>query len=234
MEGWESLAGWWREELAGDPAYREDVLPMLLGLARPESGEHWLDVGCGEGRVMAALAGAGARPSGCDLSSELLAAARHHGPVFRVHLPELGCVRPGSFDGATVCLVLEHVPDEGRFFEGLAGTVRRGGILALVMNHPVFTAPGSAPVIEEDGEVLWRPGRYFGRGHTDEPAGEATVRFYHRTTARMLSAAAAAGWELEELEERGPSAAQVERVPDLLGQEHMPRLLGARWRRVDH
>jgi hypothetical protein len=46
-----------------------------------------------------------------------------------------------------------------------------------------------------------------------------------------LNAAASAGWDLERLEEQGASPAQIERVPDLAGQEHIPRLLAGRWRR---
>jgi hypothetical protein len=107
--------------------------------------------------------------------------------------------------------------------------VRIGGHLALVINHPIWTAPRSSPIDNKEGEVLWRPGLYFGRGHSDEPAGKKKVRFYHRTTAALLNAASAAGWMLLRMEERGISRRQVERFPDYAGQEHIPRLLGARW-----
>ena len=103
--------------------------------------------------------------------------------------------------------------------------------MAVVINHPVWTAPMSSPMEDSSGETLWRPGVYFGRGHSDEPAGRKTVRFYHRTMADLLNAASAAGWDLERLEERGISPAQVERYPDYAGQEHIPRLLGTTWRR---
>jgi hypothetical protein len=101
----------------------------------------------------------------------------------------------------------------------------------MVINHPIFTAPDSSPMEEDDGETLWRPGRYFDRGFSDEPAGEEKVRFYHRTMGELLTAASDAGWDLETLDERPASAAQITRNPDLAGQEHIPRLLGARWRR---
>ncbi|MFO7294365.1 MAG: hypothetical protein C0P76_014905, partial [Acidimicrobiia bacterium] len=65
---------------------------------------------------------------------------------------------------------------------------------------------------------------------SDEPAGGATIRFHHRTMSRLLNSAAAAGWALEELVEEGVTAAQIARTPALRGQEHIPRLLGARWR----
>jgi hypothetical protein len=79
--------------------------------------------------------------------------------------------------------------------------------------------------------VLWRPGRYFGRGHSDEPAGRRKVRFYHRTLASLLTTAATAGWDLWQVEEWGISAAAIARTPDYAGQEQIPRLLGIRWLR---
>ena len=51
----------------------------------------------------------------------------------------------------------------------------------MVINHPIWTAPGSTPIEEPEGEILWRTGTYFGRGFSDEPAGKGKVRFYHRT-----------------------------------------------------
>ncbi len=111
-------------------------------------------------------------------------------------LPNLGWVRPASFDGAYVGLVLEHVEDEETFFAQVAKAVRPGGVLAMVINHPIWTAPGSTPIEEPEGEILWRTGTYFGRGFSDEPAGKGKVRFYHRTMADLINAASAAGWHL--------------------------------------
>ena len=226
---WASLGDWWIEELNSDPAYEEEISPQLLGLLRPEIGHRYLDLGCGDGRMMLRIAARGCRVVGCDLNLDLLRKVR--GPVVRAVLPNLGWVRTGSFDGAFLGLVLEHVEDETSLFRAVAGAVRPSGVLALVINHPIWTAPGSSPIEQSDGEVLWRPGRYFGRGHSDEPAGRKKVRFYHRTLASLLTAAATNGWDLQEVEESGISSAAVARVPDYAGQEDIPRLLGLRWLR---
>jgi SAM-dependent methyltransferase len=149
-------------------------------------------------------------------------------------LPGLASLGDGSFDGAYLSLVLEHLPDERAVFSGLARVVRPGGVLVVVMNHPAWTAPESSPVLDEDGEPLWRPGRYFGRGWTDLPSGPGIQRFHHRTIADLLTAAASSGWELRRVVEQGVDPIQVERYPVLTGQEHIPRLLGVRWmRRLD-
>lgn len=228
---WERIDAWWLEELAGDPAYEEEVTPLLVGLLRPEAGALYLDLGCGEGRIMRVITSQGSRVVGCDLSLMLLGRAIQWGPVVRCMLPALTWVRPASFDGAYAGLVLEHLRDEGAFFASVADAVRPGGVLVVVINHPIWTAPKSSPIEDAGGEILWRPGLYFGRGKSNEPAGSQKVTFFHRTMASLLNSAASTGWDLEEMEEMGISRAQIERVPDYIGQEHIPRILGVRWRR---
>src|SRR5690606_8028911 len=138
-----------------------------------------------------------------------------------------------SVDGVVLVLVLEHIRDEEHVLAEAARVTRPGGVLALVINHPIWTAPGSTPIQDTTGEILWRPGEYFSTGWSDEPAGEGTIRFHHRTISRLLNSAASAGWMLEEMVEEGVTDAQIERTPGLRGQEHIPRLLGVRWRLED-
>lgn len=202
---------------------------MGLELLDPQPGRVYLDLGCGEGRAMAALAERGARAIGVDVSPGLLERASRYGEVHRATVPPLSFLEDDSVDGVLVVLVLEHLRDERPVFEESARVTRRGGVLALVINHPYWTAPGSTPILDEDGEILWRPGEYFGRGHSDEPAGDGTVRFHHRSMADLFNAAADVGWRTERVVEHGVSPAQKERIPALVGQDHLPRLLGVRW-----
>ena len=228
---WVELGDWWLEELASDPAYSGEIAPFVIDLLSPRRPNLYLDVGCGEGRLLAALAGANIDVLGCDTNIRLLRLARRHAPVLREHLPELRSIRHSSIDGAFASLVLEHLADESSFFRSLARVVRPAGLLVLVMNHPIWTAPGSSPIEDGSGEILWRPGGYFGRGYSDEPAGRRKVRFYHRTMAALLTEASMAGWDLERIEERGISPEQIAHFPEYEGQEHIPRLVGARWLR---
>jgi SAM-dependent methyltransferase len=224
---WEHLTGWWFEELHHDPAYDGLVLPLLLDLLDPQEGACYLDLGCGEGRIMASLPKR-TTVVGCDVNRDLLAKAG--GLVVEARLPDLRWVRDGAFDGAYVSLVVEHLDDEGALFRNLSGAVKAGGCLAIVINHPYLTAPESAPIEDSrDGEVLWRWGRYFDRGFTDEPAGRQKVRFHHRSFAQLLTSAADAGWWLRRLVELPASAEQLEALPMLAGQDGIPRLAGLRW-----
>jgi len=79
MSEWIEHAQWWLQEVAEDPIYRLDVLPLATELAGETSGIS-LDLGCGEGQLMRTLSGP---VVGCDISGELLAVASDSGPVVR-------------------------------------------------------------------------------------------------------------------------------------------------------
>lgn len=232
MSWGDDLAAWWLAEVVADPAYREVVVPLALDLLGPQAGERYLDLGCGEGQVMRAVARGGGLVFGCDGSLSLARVAATAGPVVVARLPDLSWVADGALDGAYVVLVVEHLAEFRGMFEAAAGAVRRGGVLVMVSNHPAYTAPGSAPVLDpEDGEVLWRWGPYLEEGSSEVPAGRGTVTFHHRPLGELLSGAAEAGWCLERLVEVGVGDEQAAVDPLLAAQRHIPRLLGARWRR---
>jgi len=228
-DDWERLAPWWLGEVTTDPVYREQIVPLARELLGDIAGR-LLDLGCGEGQLLRALDVP--RAVGCDVSQILLRHTRRTHAAVRCRLPELDWARPGSFSSASAVLVLEHLPTLALFPE-VHRVVAPGGALVVVMNHPAYTPPGAGPIIDEsDGEVLWRWGRYFEEATGAEPAGEDTVVFHHRPLGTILTAAAEAGWALQRLAEQGLSLGAVARDPGFAGQEHLPRLLGARWRRT--
>ncbi len=230
MTGWDDLADWWLSEVDGDSAYRDDVLPLALELFAAPAGRI-LDLGCGEGRVMRAFHDR--TVVGCDGSMELLRlASTGRRPVVCAHLPRLDWLRTGSFAGTIVVMVVEHVAAVDALLAEVARVTMPGGTLTAVMNHPAYTAPRAGPIVDQsDGEILWRWGPYFSETQSHEPAGDGTVTFYHRPMGQLLTTAASAGWSLERLEERALSPATIAHHPSLVGQEHFPRLLGARWRK---
>src|SRR5690606_34105277 len=161
---WSPLAGWWLDELAGDPAYEEEILPLALELLDPKSDGTYLDVGCGEGRLMKAITERGGQAIGVDVSPELAEMASRYGETHVADVPPLDSLSDDSVDGVAIVLVLEHIRDEEAMFAECARVTRTGGTLALVINHPIWTAPKSTPTEDSDGEVLWRPGEYFSVG----------------------------------------------------------------------
>ena len=89
MDEWEGLADWWIDELEADPIYALDVIPLALELLGDRRGVA-LELGCGDGQVMRAVAG---RVVGTDISQQLLRRAAVQGPVVRGRLPDLDWVR---------------------------------------------------------------------------------------------------------------------------------------------
>ncbi len=217
---WLDSSEWWREEVGEDPAYEEVVTPLLFEVLGPIRPGRFLDVGCGEGRVMRELETRGVRAHGIDINARLAASAPRAAVGDACALP----VRDRSYDVVYSVLVLEHLLDHAAFFAETARVAVRGGVLALVANHPAWTAPESTPITDFDGEVLWRPGSYFSAGVTTVPIGSAEVDFHHRPLGSLLEAAAANGWSLERLIERPHHEYE--------DQAGIPRLLACRWRLI--
>ena len=232
MDDWNGLADWWLAE-ADDPAYREEVVPLFLEVIGPVAGRVLLDLGCGDGRVQDLVAARGARAIGVDVNFDLAAIAARSHPVFLHRLPDLGCVRDAAVDGAYVVLALEHFEASQRFFAEIARVTRQGGSLAAVINHPVYTAPNSGPVLDPtDGELFWRFGDYLRPGRTRDPAGDRSVEFIHRPIGTLLTQAATAGWSLEEVLEQGVGSHAASRDPILAKHRDIPHLMALRWQRL--
>ena len=226
MTDWTAHADWWRAELASDETYETLTKPLIESLL-PFAGPRLLDLGCGEGRIARHLLAAGREIVGLDRNPELAAASGV--PAFVAELPFLDAVRNGSFDGAYVVLVIEHIADLGRFFYETARVVRSGGVLAAIVNHPVITAPGATTVVDPtDGEVFWRWGDYFQPGLTVEETGGPAMEFHHRSLGALLTAAAESGWLLDELVELpGTGTGPVDST-----YQGIPVLAGIRWLRA--
>ena len=149
-------------------------------------------------------------------------------------LPDLSWVRSRSVDRIVSVGLLDLIADHATFFAETARVVRPGGHLVVVINHPVMTSPDSAPLIDPDGEILWRWGTYLTSGTLPHLAGgladAPTVVMHHRPLGVLLTAAAEAGWALESMIERGPSSTTFDHRPGDHGHDQIPTLAGFRWR----
>lgn len=131
---------WWDPESDFKPLHQ--INPLRLGWIQqlcPLAGKRALDVGCGGGILSDAMARAGARVMGIDLSTKPLRVAELHameagteGVEYReIAVEALAAEQPGSFDVVTCMEMLEHVPDPASVVRACAALVKPGGWVFL-------------------------------------------------------------------------------------------------------
>jgi 2-polyprenyl-6-hydroxyphenyl methylase / 3-demethylubiquinone-9 3-methyltransferase len=131
---------WWDPGSDFKPLH--DINPLRLDYIERRSGglagRRTLDVGCGGGILAEAMARAGAKVTGIDLSDRALAVARLHqlesgvDVDYRLSAAEtLATEAPASFDVVTCMELLEHVPDPASTVAACAKLVRVGGLVVF-------------------------------------------------------------------------------------------------------
>ncbi len=128
---------WWDPGSDFKPLH--DINPLRLDYIERRSGglagKRTVDVGCGGGILAEAMARAGAKVTGIDLSDKALGVARLHqlesgvGVDYRLIAAEaLAVEEPAGFDVVTCMELLEHVPDPGSTVAACAKLVKPGGL----------------------------------------------------------------------------------------------------------
>ncbi|TMG88489.1 MAG: bifunctional 2-polyprenyl-6-hydroxyphenol methylase/3-demethylubiquinol 3-O-methyltransferase UbiG [Betaproteobacteria bacterium] len=131
---------WW--DPTGDFKPLHDINPLRLDYiarrSRGLEGKQALDVGCGGGILAEAMATAGARVLGIDLSDKALAVARLHQLESGVEVDyqlstaeTLAAEQPGRFEIVTCMELLEHVPDPASTIAACATLVKPGGLVVF-------------------------------------------------------------------------------------------------------
>lgn len=135
-----------------------EIVASLAPMAR---GRHVLELGCGTGRNLLALSGAGAASvTGCDLSGGMLAAARAKAPALALVSADLAGALPfanASADVVLFCLVLEHMEALAPPLSEARRVLRTGGHVIIVEIHPDLAAQGVAAHFRDGGEIVHMP-----------------------------------------------------------------------------
>ena len=109
-----------------------DAVGWVLDLAGLVPGQRVLDVGCGNGAYLRALASRPVRSAGCDLSLGMLRSVAHR-PLLNADVAALP-VRDGAFDVVLAPHMLYHVPDRAAAVGELRRVLAPGGVCVAVTN----------------------------------------------------------------------------------------------------
>jgi 2-polyprenyl-3-methyl-5-hydroxy-6-metoxy-1,4-benzoquinol methylase len=154
-----------------------------------EPGKRYLDIGCGSGELVAAMARLGMEAEGVEPSLEAVEVARRAG--LKVHCGMLHDANyvASSFDTLSMFHVLEHVPKPGEVLGECRRILKPGGM--LVIGVPNFDSLTFA-IVKRYWIGLQLP-----------------THFHHFTATSLADAAARAGLEVAESKTES-STAQVE------------------------
>jgi SAM-dependent methyltransferase len=201
----------------------------LLGLAGDVRGMRLLDVACGQGRVARELAAGGARVTGLDISTALLAKARVYEAARPLGIDYVHCdvtaagVLDGqAFEGAVCNYGLSDIDDLDAVLANVARLVRPGGWFTFSLLHPCF------PGWDRDAPSSWPPGQgYYSEGWwlARNSGFRGKVGSNHRTLSTYLNSLAGHRLRLERAAEPLPGPEWEQRLP---GAAPVPVYLVAR------
>ncbi len=123
---WSEMGDWWLTELERDSAYEEVVTPMFLDILSPEPGALYLDLGCGEGRVMRTMLDKGSHVHGVEMNQMLASRSSEVAPTVIAHLPDLPhfgttpTTAPTASWSSSTCPTIEDSSQRQRGWFGLA------------------------------------------------------------------------------------------------------------------
>ncbi len=144
--GWDSVAGEYEAGfIKNDGSYHATViLPNLMRVVGPKSGQKILEVGCGDGFFAGEFAAAGAEVEGSDIASAMITEAKKKYPHLRWYVAgadNLSFAKPALYDTVVVVLALQNIENLQGAISEAARVLKPKGSLVFVLNHPVFRIP---------------------------------------------------------------------------------------------
>jgi ubiquinone/menaquinone biosynthesis C-methylase UbiE len=247
---WDAVAYWydgWVGE-AGSEYHREVAVPVLIDLLAPQSGEHILDVGAGQGVLAPYIARSGARYTGVDASPRLIKLARQrHGKQgsFLVgdarNLSALSELHEGEFDGITFLLSIQDMDPLDAVLRSAAWALKPGGRVVLLLTHPAFRIPRQSGWGWDEGRKLHfrRVDSYLTPLAVPMKSlsgkAKAATRSFHRPLGAYVNALADAGLLVEQMDEipaHKIAAPQSSVQAAHRARQEIPLFLGLRARKV--
>jgi ubiquinone/menaquinone biosynthesis C-methylase UbiE len=205
--------------------------PALRAMLPDLRGRTVLDLGCGFGWFCRwARENGAARVLGIDVSEKMLARARDTTPDAAISYTQADMERlelsPASFDLVYSSLALHYIAN----LDGLLSEVHRslveGGSLVFSVEHPIYTAPTDPHwFIDAARRKVWPVDRYLDEGPRSTDWLARGVIKQHRTLATYLNLLARSGFRLSQVEEWGPTEAQIASRPEFADERQRPPFL---------
>ncbi len=144
-----------RQRLWSQQQPRFDITGWVLDLAGARPSDTVLDVGCGNGFYLRALAARGVTALGCDLSFGMLRAAQPHPLLCNGDVTALA-IRDAACGIVLAPHMLYHVTDRGAAARELRRVLRPGGVCVAITNGAGHM--GSLRALVEQAVHVTNPG----------------------------------------------------------------------------
>ena len=236
-ESWDrAAASFDRAQTSGLDYYRLDFFgPAQIELCGDVRGMALVDVGCGSGYFARAMAQAGARVTGIDISPRMIALAERYeteaplGIAYRVgDAADIASqTGPASFDMATSCMALQDMPNVATVLRGVYSVLRPGARFVASITHPCSDMPFRRWERDERGHKRWLcVDQYFERSPIEyvwERFGErVTTTAMHVPLEDWFEWILRAGFRLRAFREPRPTDEALRRRPDLEDSARVP------------
>jgi ubiquinone/menaquinone biosynthesis C-methylase UbiE len=241
---WGDVADWYDQHVGdtGGEYHRQVVIPGAVKLLAATAGEKVIDVACGQGVLCRILHSQGVAVTGVDAATQMIRAARQHGPAEINYLVgdarDLSEIDSAQFDAVACILAIQNIHPLPPVFQASARVLKNGGRLVIVMMHPCFRGPKETSWgWDESAKVQYRridryllPRKTPITTHPGSNPDQYTWTF-HRPISAYVKALRQAGFLIDTLDEwpshkqstSGPRAAAENRA-----REEIPMFLAIR------
>jgi len=205
--------------------------PALCAMLPAMKGINVVDLGCGFGWFCRwARQHGAAHVRGLDVSEKMLERARSETPdpaiTYAIADLEQFDLPAASFDLAYSSLALHYVEGLDRLLDTVHRALVSGGHLVFSVEHPIYTAPlNPAWVTDAAGGKRWPVDGYLLEGPRSTDWLTKGVIKQHRTIAHYLNALLGHGFTILQVEEWGPTDAQITARPVLADERQRPPFL---------
>ncbi|MDN2710725.1 class I SAM-dependent methyltransferase [Janthinobacterium sp. SUN118] len=205
--------------------------PALRAMLPQLQGKQVLDLGCGYGWFCRwALDAGAARVLGVDVSEKMLAQARSMGrhtavSYARLDLEQLS-LPPAGYDLVYSSLAFHYIERFDALLAAIRHGLKPGGKLVFSIEHPIFMAPRQPGwLTDAQGRKSWPVDSYQQQGPRVSDWLAPGVVKQHRTLGTTLNLLIQAGFQIEHVEEWGPTDEQLTQQPALAEERERPMLL---------